>query len=277
MNDVIFKIVFANEQNGETVRPVLNAVLGLTTSRKISKVTILNPFDRKEFLEDKGVVLDIRAQDAKGDLYNIEVQVQSQQAYRARSLYYLARTYSGQLQAGQGYDELMRTIGISFLEFKLFPKLDTLHTRFRFYDQEHRVELTDLLEIHYLELPKFKGDEPRALKTSLEKWLHAFRFGGRYDNLKDLPTELKEEEGIMMALDAMHRAYARDDVRELIEAREKAERDEITRRNYARKQGLRQGVKQGVEQVARRMKARGCSVDEIFEFTGLRAEDLADE
>ena len=50
-----------------------------------------------------------------------------------------------------------------------------------------------------------------------------------------------------MAIDSMRKAYARDEVRELIAAQEKAERDEISRLEYARSQGLKEGLEQGLE------------------------------
>lgn len=59
-----------------------------------------------------------------------------------------------------------------------------------------------------------------------------------------------------MSLEKMRRAYARDAVRELIEAREKAERDEISRLRAAEEKGLEQGLEQGLMQGRREAVVR---------------------
>ncbi|MEW6280686.1 MAG: hypothetical protein AB1758_18820 [Candidatus Eremiobacterota bacterium] len=51
-----------------------------------------------------------------------------------------------------------------------------------------------------------------------------------------------------MALDAMNRALARDEVRELIEARLKFQRDEATRLEAALIQGREEGIEVGREE-----------------------------
>lgn len=48
-----------------------------------------------------------------------------------------------------------------------------------------------------------------------------------------------------MAVDSMRKAYARDEVREMIEAREKAERDEVSRLHNARQEGRQEGLQEG--------------------------------
>ena len=89
-----------------------------------------------------------------------------------------------------------------------------------------------------------------------------------------------------MALESMRRAYAKDAVRELIEAREKAERDEISRIQQAKReglteglsqglsQGISQGLSQGVNQVARRMLGKGLDLNFIAETTGLSIDEI---
>ena len=85
-----------------------------------------------------------------------------------------------------------------------------------------------------------------------------------------------------MALDSMRRAYASDEVRELVEMRMKARRDEATRLYFARQEGLQEGRQEGLQEgehralvaVARRMLETGADWDSIARVTGLRPEDL---
>ena len=58
------------------------------------------------------------------------MQLTSTRAYVERVVFYLARLYVGQLEKGNPYTLLARTIGISLVDFVLFPDLEDLHTRY---------------------------------------------------------------------------------------------------------------------------------------------------
>ena len=246
LNDIVFKIVFGSPTNEKLLRSLLNAVLDLSGKNRIVQLTLLSGELTKAHLFQKGVVLDVRAQDGQGQHYNIEVQVREEDHYVERSLYYLSKLYGDQLERGGDYTTLRRCVAISILDFALFPDIPALHTRFRFRDPVHEVELSDMLEIHYLELTKFRRDQP--LVTPLEKWLHVLKFAELYGlGLEELPDSIQTEEEIVMALDAMNKAYATDEVRELIDARLKAEWDENTRVRAAVKKGVAKGLAEAVE------------------------------
>ena len=78
-----------------------------------------------------------------------------------------------------------------------------------------------------------------------------------------------------MALNSMRKAYPRDEVRELIEAREKAERDEISRLHQAREEGITQGLRDGQLEIAKRMLKLGQDPIFIAQATGLTPEEIA--
>ncbi len=232
----------------------------------------------------------MRARDAAGRQYNIEVQLREETYYVERPLYYLAKLYSDQLESGKEYDKLRRTVAISTLDFPLFPDLPELHTRFRFCDPAHGLELSDILEIHYLELTKFRRDQP--LVTPLEKWLHLLKFAELYGlGLEELPGPIQAEEEMVMALDAMNGAYASDEVRYLIEGRLKAERDEKWRLRNAIERAVEKGLAQGRsegraeaealsreaeamsrEKIARKLLEQGLDPESIYEATGVRLD-----
>jgi len=63
LNDVIFKIVFGQEDSVALLQRLINALLGLEGNERIAALTIMNPQLDKHSLTDKGVILDIRACD----------------------------------------------------------------------------------------------------------------------------------------------------------------------------------------------------------------------
>lgn len=69
-----------------------------------------------------------------------------------------------------------------------------------------------------------------------------------------------------MALESMRRAYAKDPVRELIEAREKAERDELNRIHTAKLEGK--------IEAAKAMLTLGIDLQTVCEKLGLLESEL---
>ena len=79
------------------------------------------------------------------------------------------------------------------------------------------------------------------------------------------------EPSLLDSIETMRKAYARDEVRELIQMREKALRDYESGLETAQEKGREEGR----EEVARRMLTRGVERNLILELTGLSEDDLA--
>ncbi len=94
LDDFVFKALFAREDRDSKVILIdlLNEILKSRGENTIVNLDYLNPFNYKEYLEDKLSVLDIKAKTEKGERINIEIQVRTEKDYRKRSLYYWATT-----------------------------------------------------------------------------------------------------------------------------------------------------------------------------------------
>ncbi len=253
LNDILFKIVFGAQNSGPVLTALLNALLGFEGDQKIVNLTIENPTLDKEYITDKGAVLDLKAVDGTGRWYNIEVQLEPggpRDYHTKRSIFYLCKLYTEQLGQGVSYNTLTKTIHISLLDFILFTTNNRLHNVFHLREVESSELLTDVIELHYIELKKFSVSKPHHLRTSFEKWLYFLKFSDLYvqPNGETIPDILMEEEGIPMAMESLQRAYARDEVREMIRARENARIEYLSRMELATQQGLEQGREQGLEQ-----------------------------
>ncbi len=69
--DFAFKKIFGSPENSAALIGLLNAILEL--EHPIADVTILNPYSFQEFQTAKLVVLDVKARDSAGRLFNIEM------------------------------------------------------------------------------------------------------------------------------------------------------------------------------------------------------------
>ena len=70
--DYAFKRVFGREQNSDILCSRLNAILQPPLDQRLVSEEILNPFLDQETVEDKPAILDIKARDQLGRLYNVQ-------------------------------------------------------------------------------------------------------------------------------------------------------------------------------------------------------------
>ena len=176
--DCVFKALLGAEENRNLLVHFLNAVLAGELSTPISDVEILNPYNEKEFLDDKLSIVDVKAQDRQGQLYQIEIQMASYRSLPARILYAWADLYSQQLHSGQDYAELQPTYAIWLLADNLLPNDSDYAHHFRFRDDRGQV-LEEHGGIWLLELNKFVANQ---VDTEQQRWLKLFKEGEQLDD-----------------------------------------------------------------------------------------------
>ena len=136
---------------------LLHAILDLP--RRISAVTIQNPFNYQDFYEDKLSVLGIKAVDEVGAIYDIEMQLEAHLGLIQRVIFYGCELYAGQMRSGDDYSQLKPVFAICLLEGILWPDSRRVHHAFRLVDQESNRVLQDTIEFHILEMGWYKLKE----------------------------------------------------------------------------------------------------------------------
>ncbi|HOY66157.1 MAG TPA: Rpn family recombination-promoting nuclease/putative transposase [Candidatus Ozemobacteraceae bacterium] len=268
-NDFVFKLVFGKEGNEEILAKLIDALLHFTGDRCIAELTLLSPLDLKEFHDDKFTIVDVKATDLAGRRFTIEMQVRELPSFAKRMAYYLALLYTGQLREGESFEKLHPSYGIAILDYVMFDGFEQFQSAFQFQEKKTGLVLPDLLELHFLELPKFKP-KPRHLRSRLEKWLHVLRFGEEYTRNKSLPDELRTDEIMVRVLKELELVNADEKMRAILEQRDKEERTRKTELDAAEKKGREEGR----EHVARRMLAEGIDVPFIAKMTGLPVDTV---
>ncbi len=131
-SDIFIKYLFGmdNEESNRLVLSFINAVLQDSGFPVITKVIQKNPFNYKEFLNDKLSVLDIKVENENKKIFNIEVQSSGDRNFHNRALYYWSKLYTSQLKNTDGYKGLVPAIGINILKFILLPELPAFHNFF---------------------------------------------------------------------------------------------------------------------------------------------------
>ena len=166
----------------------------------IKKVTIVNPYNEKEFIKDKLSIVDIKAQDENNKFYQLDVQVNINASIAERILFNWACIYHSQLTSGEDYTQLKPTTSIWLLEDTMFTpdksQIDKLfdkysHIKFQPYETELNFALTDHLNIHLLQLPFFRTE--KNIKDDKDRWLYFFKEGHNLD-IDLLPKNLNTKE-----------------------------------------------------------------------------------
>ena len=205
--DCVFKALLGSESNRALLIHFLNANLGSALPAPITEVEILNPYNDKEFLDDKLSIVDVKARDQLSRLYQIEIQLLANRDLPARILYTWADLYSAQLHSGQDYSQLKPTYAIWLLGEDLLPERPEFAHDFRLRDTLGR-PLLDHGGIWLLELNKFHAD---TVHTEQERWLKFFTEGDRLD-ADALPTwmhtdEMRQAMSTLKAFSDKDRAY----------------------------------------------------------------------
>jgi predicted transposase/invertase (TIGR01784 family) len=85
--DCVFKALLGSEENRNLLVHFLNAILANDLAAPITEAEILNPYNDKEFLDDKLSVVDVKAKDGQGRLYQVEIQLLAYRHLPARMVY----------------------------------------------------------------------------------------------------------------------------------------------------------------------------------------------
>ncbi|MDB8576111.1 Rpn family recombination-promoting nuclease/putative transposase [Turicibacter sanguinis] len=231
--DFVFKRIFGNENHPNVLISFLNAVLNPVDP--IKSVILKDTTIEKSHLEDKYSRLDVKAMTNKGEHINIEIQLKDEYNMIKRSLYYWSKLYEGQLENGENYQKLSRTICINLLDFNLLNH-DKFHSVYRLKDCETNEELTDVMELHFIELKKMKDvQRVEEVKTKLEAWLY---FINQPDSelvqeLEKVEIEIKEAKAELIRLSGDRKE------RERYEKRRESRLNEISALSYAEEKGAK--------------------------------------
>lgn len=192
-----------------------------------------------------------------------------------RILFYWSKLYLKQIDRGDDYKNLNRSISIIFLDYKI-EKLKELpiHTKWQIRSDENgKVILTEDLEIHIIELPKITE---KLEEGSLKKWI-LFLENPEGEETKKMAEKEKEIKEAIETLEDISSDEAKERIAEL---RQKYIMDKKSELRTAKENGLKEGIKRGKEESIKKivniMREKNIPLDDIVELTGIKKEELED-
>lgn len=279
--DIAFKKIFGVEENKDLLISLINSIVG--ENDQLSEITLLNPYNPKNFKNDKLSILDIKAIGIDGKKFNIEIQISDEADYDKRALYYWAKLYTEQLKVAEDYSTLSKAIGIHILNFTSIPEVDKYHNVFHITEKDSGLLYFKDLELHTIELKKF-ADNPNEeladivakVKNSLDMWS---TFLTRNDLLKvdSLPESLNNP-SLKKAITVLGVMNFSQEERDSYEDHLKWLRVETNSLKKMRAEGKAEGKAEGAAErnitITKNLLSQNIDINIISAATGLSIEEI---
>ena len=271
-DDYIFKRVFAYKGNESVLKDFLEALLKI----EIKGIKITNPEIIPYEKGEKRGLLDIKAEINDGTMLDVEMQMKNERNTEERATEYMGKMISEQLQVGEDYQNLKKSIVIFITNYN-FLKRNSYHSvgRMKFdktledeyvnmgYEKEDEVA-SKYIEVHYIELPKFKKKELSKF-TKLDQWMCIFT-----QNREGIMLAEKENKEIKRAINTLDFLSKDPKERERHNSIIMAEYNRlVSEHNF-----FEDGKKEGKIEIAKKMLKEKVPIEMIEKFTELSKEEI---
>lgn len=290
--DYAFKRVFGDDAHKNILICFLNATLNLVGEDRIVDVKHLPTEYKNDRFKGHDILMDLYVTDQKGSHFIVEMQRGNLSGYSKRMLYYFSTVFNQCLESSQPYAELPDVVVLSIVREKIFPsEVGYLSRHCLTYDGNGRCYIKGMTYV-FIELAKFnKQLEDLAPGNIEDRWCYFLKHA-----LKDspIPSTLLEVPEIGEAYQILDECnWLADEVR-VYQRSLMANCDEISRIDYALKEGLAKGKAEGLAkgkaeglakgkaegerlmqlEMAKKLKNKGFGATAICELTGLTQADV---
>lgn len=252
--DVVFKLLFSDTRNIDILTDFLKSFLNLP-EEEYESVFIVDPQLKRETIDDKLGIVDVKLTTKSGTIVHIELQVAKEPSLPERITYYNSKMLSAQLTAGAQYYELEKVISIAIADFEIIPGSSEYYHKFQLYENTTGIRFTDIVEIHTLELQKISEQSDNTAKYDWGRFLKAER-EEEFDMLANNNPVIKK------AVVKLKQLSQDEEAQMLYEARQKAIMDENTRIYGSKLEIAKEMLKDGVD-IAKIAKYTGLTIKEI--------------
>lgn len=261
-NDDVFKIALGKNENVHLLKDFLQSILKIEITNIIVKTEVALD---KTTTNNKGNRLDLLAEIDNKEQINVEIQTSNKYNIVNRSLYYGSTLYRNSLEKGQDYNIAKKTIVIMILDYNEF-KEGPYHEVARLRRDYNNEVITDKIEFHYIQLPKFI-ESVKEIKGDEEIWLAYISNQLNEKEKGELINMKKSIEEINAIVDEVMND---EDVYNALTIRELDEYDRRSALSYAEEKGER---KKQIE-VAKKLLENKIDIDIIIKTTGLTKEEI---
>ena len=179
--------------------------------------------------------------------------------------------YTADFKAGESYDKLHKCITINIIADR-FRLNNAIHSEYVLQEKEKHTLLTDVVEIHFLDLQAAKRAKENE-ESNQSQLIHWLRFIGAKN--KEEWSMIATKSPILQMLNEQIDVLSLSPVeRKLYESRMKLKSDIATISEEQFNAGLQEGKLEGKLETARILKQLGDSVQKIMHATGLTQAEV---
>ena len=267
-NDYLFKLLLGSEENKACLQDFLECVLDIPAGM-IEGLELLDKELAKDVVTDKTGILDVKIRLNNGTTIDIEIQNSWSLEFIPRTLFYWAKMYSEDFKEGEPYTSLTKCITINLVS-QGFKLNNQIHSAYHILEQQSYQQLTELLEIHFLNLSlagQFVIQKDSTKKQ--QKLINWLQFINTDD--KEVRTMLAMTSPILQMLNEKIDVLSLSpEERKLYESRMKLKSDIATISEVQ----FNAGRQEGKLETARILKQLGDSVQKIMQATGLSQAEV---
>lgn len=261
-NDVIFKAFFAKKGNEQFLIDFLIGLLKI----EIKEIKVEEEADILKFNNlEKGGRIDLQATLGDGTIVSIEMQVKNKNDIEKRSEFNASGVLRNKTEQGTEYINIKQVIMINILDYSFLDIEDYVSETTTVLNKHREYELPSLIKHYYIELPKFRKQNP-DMDDKLNQWLALIddNDGGR------IKMAEKKNKKIKSALDELGYLTGDAEVRRIAELRARWEMDWNSDMGYARREGKRENQLE----VAKKMLEENLPINIIIKVTGLTEQEV---
>ena len=276
--------MLGSEENKPLLQDFLECILDLTPQQVLALEFMDKELTKEEF-SDKTGILDVKLKLTDGTVIDIEIQASWNASFIKRTLFYWAKMYTADFKAGESYGRLHKCITINIIADG-FRLNDAIHSEYLLQEKTAHTVLTDVLEVHFLDL--------QAAKKAKEEGKAAGKRGQLINWLRFIGVANKEERKMIATMSpVLQMLNEKIDVltlspteRKLYESRMKLKSDITTisetqfsagverGKSLGLAEGEVRGSRQKALETARILKQFGDSVQKIVQVTGLTVQEV---
>jgi predicted transposase/invertase (TIGR01784 family) len=303
--DWAMKKMLRNKANFDILEGFLSELL--RESIKIKHV--LESESNKETANDKYNRVDILVENSKNELLIVEVQNSKEYDYFHRILFGTSKAITEHIEGGEAYAAIKKVISVTIAYFDLGQGKDYVYHGTTNFKGIHKGDVLDLVlqqkelydkkkvqdifpEYYLIKVGKFNNQ----IKDKLDEWIFFLKNGkiGTDFTAQGLPEASKKLDEIELSETdrQSYRSYVRrlhdvasEEYNKMVDAElmrkieEKAIEKGIEQGiekgiEKGREQGREEGIEKGKAAVAKKMKTKGMSIEEIAELTGLTIAEI---
>ena len=295
--DVVFQSLFS-KQNEKITKAFAEAIL----EEKVKKIKINEDKEIfREKPEDKLGILDLELDINDTEKVDVEIQLVDKSNIQERLLFYFSKLFYNEVKKGDDYKKAKRVVMVAILDYDLdlTKEIKRMETKWKLREESEKdLVLTEKIEIDIIELSKVRAEYEKNKKNKKAQWALFIND----PNTREVEEIMKENEDIEEAIVTVHKMTEDEKMRRLADLREKAIMDEkaIRRKGYedghdagyedgmakGMADGMAKGIKKGMDEgivkgikesqknIAKKLKDKGMSIEEIQQITELTSEEI---